>query len=265
MEKYLNKNIKDLLIEFPEIATVLNGYNIGCVTCNVGTCRLKDIVEIHNLPAVEEQALMNAIAAIIYPDGAVILPQIATKTPSARVQLSFSPPVKKLVDEHTVIKRLLALIPEIIESLDLETESSRQMVLQSVDFIRSYADKYHHAKEEDVLFKYFDENLDVLKAMHLDHEAGRAYVRAVLGGVSDNDKFAVAENLNAYRELLTGHIGKEDGILYPWMDRNLSTKQVGELFARFDETDRELGNMNIKYKDLVDHLEKEIRLKGVAK
>jgi len=33
-----------------------------------------------------------------------------------------------------------------------------------------------------------------------------------------------------------GHIRKEDEILYPWMDRNLSTAQVGALFSKFAET-----------------------------
>jgi len=38
--------------------------------------------------------------------------------------------------------------------------------LDGVDFIRSYADKYHHAREEEILFKYFDEDMAILKVMH---------------------------------------------------------------------------------------------------
>ena len=265
MEEYLNKNIKEVLSRFPGVADILNGYNIGCVPCNVGTCRLKDIVEIHNLSPEDEQELFTLVAGVIYPGKEVVIPKIARKTAPAPGLFSFSPPIKKLVDEHNLIKRLLAAIPDVIANLNLETAEGRQVIVDAVDFIRSYADKYHHAKEEDILFKYFDENLDVLKAMHLDHESGRAHVRAILAGVTEHDKGAVAEHLLAYRDLLTEHIGKEDGILYPWMERNLSMKQIGELFTRFNEKENELGGLTGKYEAVIAGLEKEISLKGVAK
>jgi hemerythrin-like domain-containing protein len=265
MEEYLNQNIKELLNKFPRVADVLNDYNIGCVPCQVGSCRLKDIVDIHNLPPEDEQALMSRIAAIIAPGQKLVVPLAARKSQTAFRQTGYSPPMKKLVDEHTVIKRLLAIIPALLDSLDLETESGRQTVIDSVDFIRSYADKYHHAKEEDILFGYFDENQDIIKTMRLDHETGRAHVRAILLALDENDKAAIAEHLKGYRELLTEHIGKEDGILFPWMDRNLTIKQVGELFTRFNEKDRDFGNLPGKYETLVSKLEEQMNLKGVLK
>lgn len=261
----MNDNIKEVLAKFPEVAAALDAYNIGCVTCSLGTCLLKDIVGIHNLPPEGEKELMSIIARIIFPESADAIPKITRKTPAAGNLISYSPPMKVLVDEHTLIKRWLALIPEIVYSLDLETDGGRQVIAQGVDFIRSYADKYHHAKEEDILFRFFDGNLDVLKAMNLDHETGRGHVRAILTGLNENDEAAIAEHLNAYRELITEHIGKEDGILFPWMDRNLSMKQVGELFKRFNEKDTELGGLNKKYEAVINKLEKEIKLNGVAK
>ena len=172
MEDYLNQNIKEILNKFTRVTDVLNDYNIGCVLCQVGSCRLKDIVGIHNLSPEDEQALMSRIAAIIDPGRKIIIPLVARKSGPAVKQTGYSPPMKKLVDEHTVIKRLLALVPGLVDSLDVETEAGRQVVLDSVDFIRSYADKYHHAKEEDILFGYFGENQDIIKTMRLDHEAG---------------------------------------------------------------------------------------------
>jgi hemerythrin-like domain-containing protein len=265
MEDYLNQNIKEILNKFPRVTDVLNDYNIGCVPCQVGSCRLKDIVDIHNLPPEDERALMSRIAAIIDPGQKMIIPLVAIKSGPAVKQTGYSPPMKKLVDEHTLIKRLLALVSGLVDSLDLETEAGRQVVLDSVDFIRSYADKYHHAKEEDILFGYFDENQDIIKTMRLDHETGRAHVRSIVLALDENNKEAIRKHLNGYRELLTEHIGKEDGILFPWMDRNLTIKQVGELFARFNEKDRDFGNLRGKYETLVSELEEQINLKGVIK
>ena len=50
MDAYLNKGIKDIIKEFPEVEDVLNDYDIGCGPCTVGICQLKDIIDIHRLP-----------------------------------------------------------------------------------------------------------------------------------------------------------------------------------------------------------------------
>ena len=240
MEEYLNKGIKDLISEFPKVAGILNEYNIGCVPCNVGTCLLRDIVQIHNFSLEDEEDLMARIARVIYPDREIKIPKIKRKAQSKSGEIKYSPPIKKLVDEHALIKKWLALIPAVINDLNIETEDGRKLIYDGVYFIRSYADKFHHAKEEEILFKYFDENLDIIKAMHEDHETGRGHVRAIVEALERKDKKAIIEHLNGYKDLLTEHIKKEDEILYPWMDRGLSLQQVGELFAKFNEAEEKI-------------------------
>jgi hemerythrin-like domain-containing protein len=265
MEEYLNKGIKEIINQFPEVENILNEYNIGCAPCNIGSCLLKDIIDIHNLSPDEEQELMAGIAKVIYPDQEVIIPKIARKHEAKPKEISYSPPMKKLVNEHVLIKRLVAMIPELIGNLDVASEEGRQTIIDSIDFIRSYADKYHHAKEEEILLKYFDENLDIIQTIYEDHETGRAHVRAVLKALDDRDKEAVSEHLNAYRELLTEHIKKEDEILYPWMDRNLSITQIGELFSKFSGKDEEFGDAPKKYEELINKLEENFKLKEALK
>lgn len=41
--------IQDVLKEHPPIGTILAKHDIGCVTCRVGICLLKDVVSIHGL------------------------------------------------------------------------------------------------------------------------------------------------------------------------------------------------------------------------
>jgi hemerythrin-like domain-containing protein len=257
METYLNKSIKEVIDEFPEVEKVLDEFGIGCGPCSVGTCLLRDIVEIHDLPADKEKVMMAKIAKIIYPDKPIEIPRLQRKAEDRPREITYSPPMKKLVDEHVLIKRWIALIPEVIKNLDVDSAEGRQVILDGVDFIRSYADKYHHAKEEDVLFKYFDEDLDIIQVMYEDHEQGRGHVRAILEALDRKDKAAIAEHMNAYRELLTGHIKKEDEILYTWMDRNLSVTQVGKLFSEFNTTDEQIGYSPDKYEVFIDRLEKK--------
>jgi len=258
-EEYLNKGIKDVISEFPDVGDILEEYNIGCVACTVGTCLLKDIVEIHNLSEEDEQTLMARIANVIEPGRPVTITAAKTKRHAKPKQVTYSPPLKRLVDEHTLIKKLVGLLPQVIDNIQVESEEGRKLILQTVNFIRFYADKYHHAKEEEILFRYFDENSDILKAMRQEHDEARSHVRAVLEALDNKDKNAIAEHLNAYHNLLTEHIRKEDEILYPWMDRNLTVTQVGELFSAFAEVEEKMDkNVIDKCRRFVIELEEEM-------
>jgi hemerythrin-like domain-containing protein len=283
MDTYLNRAIIDVITEFPEVGTVLAEYDVGCVTCQVGTCLLKDVVAIHGLPPETERELMARVAAVISPGAATqtprphepssIYPLPAGKTAATAVTGAprnspggaaatapkYSPPMKRLVDEHVVIKRWVALIPEIVRSADVDSADDRQLLLDGVDFVRSFADKYHHAKEEDILFKYFDETQEIIRAMLADHETARAHTRGVAEAVEARDGASAAEHLTAYGELLHAHIRKEDEILFPWMDRELTTAQVGELFARFAEVDGAAGEGFVdRYTELVARIERSV-------
>ncbi|OHC06162.1 MAG: hypothetical protein A3K25_08585, partial [Planctomycetes bacterium RIFOXYB12_FULL_42_10] len=173
-------------------------------------------------------------------------------------KITYSPPVKKLVDEHVLIKRLLALIPSIVEFTESSLKVDKNLILGCVDFIRTYADKYHHMKEEDILFKYIDEKAEIIQVMYKDHDIGRGYVRQAVEGAEKNNKTQVKENLLAYRELLTQHIKKEDEILYPWIDRQLSTTQVGEMFRKCSEADASVGDeLPKKYEKFIVELEEK--------
>jgi hemerythrin-like domain-containing protein len=258
MEAYLNKGIKEIIEEFPRVEDVLNDYDIGCGPCNVGICLLKDIVAIHRLSNEQEQQLMARIAKAIYTEQDIQIPRVEKKTEAKPKEFKYSPPIKKLVDEHVLIKRWIALIPKVVKNLDVNSKEGRRLILDGIDMIRSYADKFHHAKEEDILFKYFDEDSDILKVMHEDHRRGRALVKEMLDALEKRDRKTIAENLMAYRELLSEHIRKEDEILYPWMDNQLSTHQVGELFSKFDEADQQINVSTDKYENFIDRLEKKI-------
>jgi hemerythrin-like domain-containing protein len=261
MEEYLNKGIKEIIAEYPDVENVLNDFDIGCGPCNVGICLLKDIVAIHRLSDDQQQQLMARIAKAIHPEQDSRIPRVKKKTEPQPKETKYSPPMKKLVDEHVLIKRWIALIPVFVENLDVESEKGRQLILDGIDMIRSYADKYHHAKEEEILFKYFDPNADILKVMHADHTHARSLAKEMLAALERKDQKTIAENLMAYRELLTEHIRKEDEILYPWMDNQLSTRQVGELFSKFDEVDRQIDVSPVKYAEFIDQLEKKFKNK----
>jgi hemerythrin-like domain-containing protein len=105
-----------------------------------------------------------------------------------------------------------------------------QFYRDGIDFIRTYADRFHHAKEEDVLFNALIDNgmpkeNSPVAAMLLEHDQGRGYVRSMEAAVQEAQAGridacrVIAANALAYAALLRDHIDKEDTILYPLAER----------------------------------------------
>ena len=260
MKKQIIRNIKDLITEYPAVKTVLDEFQIGCVACNVGTCKLGDIVEIHQLSQDQELRLIQNLGRIIYPSGQFEMPALKDRSAEKSREVKFSPPMRELVEEHGLIKRLVALIPSITRYLKSLQTADAELVAHCTDFITQYADKFHHAKEEDVLFGYFDISQDIIQAMYEDHKEGRALVQSIKSTMADGGSACrIADFLTAYGKLINAHIDKEDHILYPWMDRQLSTGQVGELYAKFRLTNERFDGVNRKYEQLINKLEMQFK------
>ena len=69
MKKYLDKGIKEVLEEFPQLAPILMEYDINCYQCN-GNCLLKSIFEEHNLSMKEEMEAIAKISKVLSHQGA---------------------------------------------------------------------------------------------------------------------------------------------------------------------------------------------------
>jgi len=259
MESYLNKGIKEIISEFPEIESILDKYGIGCGPCMVGTCLLKDIVEIHDLSEEKERELMAGVNRIISPGTKVAIEKKKRKPQTRVKEATYSPPMKVLVDEHVWIKRFIDLVPKIVDRLKRDSNGDQQLVRECIEFIQQYADRFHHAKEEDILFKYFDESKDILKAMHEDHKTARAHVAGMLRALERNDTKALYQHLQAYGCLLIEHIRREDDILYPWMDRALSTTQIGKLFEQFRTVEESAPYSPREFEEFIQTLEVKFR------
>ena len=255
MDKYLNTGVKDVIREFPTVGEILEAYGIGCVPCTAGSCLLKDVVEIHHLAPDAKAEMLARVAGAIYPDRAADIPAPVTRPAKEARQISYSPPLQKLVNEHMVIKRWLALVPQIVARLDREWDRFRPVLRQGVEFIRNYADAYHHAKEEEILFAGLDGKLDIIATMRQEHDLARQLVKRLAAGLETSDLQTVKTCLTEHRELLLEHIRKEDEILYPWIDRGLSDTQVGRLFSRFRDVDQEFGGRPAEYEDFVRQTE----------
>ena len=62
--------IRDVIAAHPRIGEILQQHEIGCVTCGVGICLLKDVVAIHALGAEIEAQIEAQINAYLESDAA---------------------------------------------------------------------------------------------------------------------------------------------------------------------------------------------------
>ncbi|MCL4425335.1 MAG: hemerythrin domain-containing protein [Firmicutes bacterium] len=155
-----------------------------------------------------------------------------------------------LKEEHRAIKLMLNILREVAQRLEANEKVDPQDLSQMVEFIRVFADRCHHGKEEDLLFPALEETGvpregGPIGVMLVEHDEGRAYARALaeaVGRYRDGREDAVRgiiENARNYANLLTQHIDKEDNILYVIADLHLSPEKQEALVREFGRVEEE--------------------------
>jgi len=177
--------------------------------------------------------------------------------------------ISLMVEEHKNIKRVLKVIRKLCINILNNKEVNFEGFEKAIDFVRNYADKHHHNKEEDILFKKMSEELGEAVAkgpifgMFADHDLGRLFIRNLdeaLKRVKNGDedsKVDIIGNAIAYTDLLYRHIDKEDNAIYKFGESKLSEEALREVEEKCEIVEREASEKNIqdKYLKLVDELE----------
>jgi hemerythrin-like domain-containing protein len=174
--------------------------------------------------------------------------------------------------EHREIERVLAALEEACDRLEAGRPPGPLFFEQAMDFIRTFADRCHHHKEEDLLFttmveRGFAREGGPIAVMLAEHEQGRAEVRrlsaavARMGAGEEGTEAELVASARAYVALLSDHIRKEDLVLYPLADSVLTPADDEELVRRFDEVDAELGHKaHERYTHLATSLAQQARV-----
>lgn len=151
-------------------------------------------------------------------------------------------PTKLLIDEHKNILKVVELLDEECDALS-EKSIDKGFFEKVIDFIRNYADKFHHAKEEDIFFKEFCKSENVhcnpVEQMLHEHNMGREFIKGLEAGLNNNDKKEIIKNARGYIGLIKEHIFKEDNILYPMADEVLDKKVQDSMAKKFEQIGKE--------------------------
>jgi len=138
--------------------------------------------------------------------------------------------IQVLMDEHQHILRTLACLEKLLSDAEF-AEEPPQTFSEIVEFLRSYADRLHHGKEEDLLFPALESagmpaEQGPTAAMRHEHDMMRQMVGRILEQCESDsfDRPLVRVVGMQFVETLRSHIAKEDHILFPMAERLLGAE-----------------------------------------
>jgi len=169
-----------------------------------------------------------------------------------------------LMIEHRLIERMLAIIQARLALAEKTDKIDPLFIDKAVDFIRTYADRTHHGKEEDILFRDL-KNKDMsephrgaMDELIREHIFGRTTTRAL---VEANTRYRrgdfsaladIARCLATLVDFYPRHIKKEDTVFFPAARLYLSEAEDQAMLNEFLAFDRKM--IHEKYTSLVDEL-----------
>jgi hemerythrin-like domain-containing protein len=174
-------------------------------------------------------------------------------------------PTEDLIQEHKSIKVMLGIMKNIADNISDSKGVDPDDIEQIVGFLRTFADKCHHGKEEDALFPAMvaaglPQKSGPIAVMLNDHVLGRNYINAIETGVKNyragQSAQSIADGLLNYVDLLRAHILKEESILFPMADRILGEETQEQIAGRFELIEEEVIGHGIheQYHELLEHL-----------
>ncbi len=171
-------------------------------------------------------------------------------------------PIGPLMWEHRLIEKMLGAMMRHMDKAEKDKTIHPVVVDAAVDFIRTYADRTHHGKEEEILFRDLalkDLTADFKKTMQelLDeHQWGRKTTGRIVAAKESylaGNEGKLSEIISLTRDLgsfYPRHIEKEDKhFFFPCQDYFTKAEQE-KMLSEFWEFDRKM--IHEKYNKVFD-------------
>ncbi len=167
--------------------------------------------------------------------------------------------------EHRLIERMVKLLNSELNKIREKNQVDPNFVDIAIDFFRTYADRTHHGKEEEILFRDLakkqlsQEHKEIMDELIEEH----VYARKTVGSLANSKERYVKGENEALKDIvaaLTGlvglyprHIEKEDKRFFIPCMNYLSRQEQDKMLQEFWEFDRNM--IHEKYKKTVEQLE----------
>ena len=176
-------------------------------------------------------------------------------------------PVGPLMIEHRLIERMIGVIAREAKSMKTDGRADTSFIDKVVDFIRTYADRCHHGKEEDILFRELHKKTlknthkNIMDELIEEHKTGRqitAQLSVANVGYRQGDQSAlkvILECLDFLVDFYPKHIEKEDRHFFIPVMKYFNQEEKDAMLVEGYEFDREL--IHEKYRGVVETSEKQ--------
>ena len=169
-----------------------------------------------------------------------------------------------LMVEHRLIERMLKLVKKDLTKIAEQQTVNPVFVDTVVDFIHTYADRTHHGKEEDILFRVLkkknisDGDRLMMNKLIEEHIFGRKITGELIKantcykGGDKSSLSTIAVKLIALVDFYPKHIESEDKLFFPLLQKYLSNEDEQAMLDEFWEFDRKM--IHEKYERLIQEL-----------
>jgi hemerythrin-like domain-containing protein len=160
-----------------------------------------------------------------------------------------------LIEEHVLIRQMLSHLSQARKMIETDQRPPKALFEKAVFFSRNFTDKYHHFKEEYLMFGLLANKKEGilekrLTALKYEHERGCQFIETLSHSISEyakGDDFATTtllENIASYTSILKRHIFVEDHIFFPLVEKVLSDQEDRELVIQFQKESQRMGGSN---------------------
>jgi hemerythrin-like domain-containing protein len=176
-------------------------------------------------------------------------------------------PIGPLMWEHRLIERIFPVLKKELGKISTTSKADTDLLTTSVDFFRVYADRTHHGKEEDILFRELDkkslsaQHRTIMNELVVEHVSARKMVSNLveaktkyLSGKAESLR-DITKYLSDLIDFYPAHIEKEDKHFFFPILEYFSKEEQDDMLAEFWEFDRKL--IHEKYQKVVWELEAE--------
>jgi len=176
-------------------------------------------------------------------------------------------PAGPLMIEHRLIERMVKLMAEELPRMEEKGGANIGFLSEAIDFIRTYADRCHHGKEEDILFRDLaakslsPEHIKVMDELVEEHISARKIVSRLADAKeryarTQKDGFQEIKTcLTELVEFYPAHIEKEDKHFFLPSMNYFTREEKDEMLQEFWTFDKNL--VHEKYRKMVEGYEKK--------
>ncbi len=148
---------------------------------------------------------------------------------------------EELKNEHEGILLGLQILEKMAEKAEKGAPLPAEDASEIVEFLKLFADKCHHGKEEGILFPIMERygipnERGPIGQMLSEHVEGRKFIQGLSSSISNGtlDTSAFAKNARLYIDLLRAHIQKENNVLFPMGDKLIPESEQQSILKAFD-------------------------------